>query len=531
MRSSKLLVIFSSLLIVFISGKLYFPVHFPDKETPEYFSLEPQENPVKILRRFCYDIFNSNEYRCRELVNFVVPLLKNIYGDDPRWIGFEGDILILDNSLNSKDIVEEWGRKHYNVDLGTLEGKNYSASIEVPQFQVDVQQEVEEFCTRHDLSGFACCFLSFELSNFVTSLYFREGGATLENIVSNMLFEMDAEIAFIPIYLQKASTVTLSYYHTNIQFMVLTACKFCMHHNLERLACKAFVDFASNRLRAYYGFEYRESLWSLSYVINTLETVAPSSQGLQDIAIDPLESPIPVIADFVEIGTSNFETVSQLVNERETLIGFAVEPSLHYLNSLPVRPNVTKVHAAIITEAALQEKIHKHKMVYGHASEENHTPHTVDEGNGQITSETAQYVDLYHIPEEVIDRLGLYYHLKGCNAIGGYHAAQISAGAQQHVVIDKVRAYTMTQFLTMHNIHRIKLLKIDAEGYDVYMLDELFNHMVNKHHPIVHVDRIFFETNDPEQQEFTDALLKKFIGIGYEVIMLGDNTIIQFIMP
>eukprot|EP01032_Pedospumella_encystans_P023841 gene23841-26977_t len=127
-----------------------------------------------------------------------------------------------------------------------------------------------------------------------------------------------------------------------------------MNHNLERSACKAFVDFASNRLRAYYGSEYRESLWSLSYVINTLETVAPSSQ---------------------------------------------------------------------------------------------------------------------------------------------------------------VRAYTMTQFLTMHNIHRIKLLKIDAEGYDVYMLDELYNHMVNKSHPIVHVDRIFFETNDPEQQEFTDALLKKLIGI------------------
>lgn len=315
----------------------------------------------------------------------------------------------------------------------------------------------------------------------------------------NMRFQQDTELAYFPITLENAKNQQSRYFYvSDIQFALPSACRFCLTHGLSRSYCKMFVDHANTQLQQYFGDQYGGQLWCLQYVLNALETIAASAAHFHHSAAS-LSSGL-ISAAFVEIGTSNFDTVTQLVDPREGLVGFAVEPSAHYLRSLPDRPNVTKVNCAIVTANSLPG------------------------GGAQAQDQT---VDLYHVPEAVIDRLGLYYYLKGCNSIGAYHPEHISQGVQKHVVVDKVPAFTITQFLNKHRIQRIQLLKIDAEGYDLTIMEELYQHIVHKYSPIVHVDRIFFESNDPEQQSTIDDLVRKYNKLGYRLIMTGENTILE----
>ena len=49
--------------------------------------------------------------------------------------------------------------------------------------------------------------------------------------------------------------------------------------------------------------------------------------------------------DFLEIGTSNFDTLIQLADNKT--VGISVEPIKYYLDSLPSPANVLKINAAI----------------------------------------------------------------------------------------------------------------------------------------------------------------------------------------
>lgn len=481
------------LLIILVSGlngQLHFPVHFPGEIEPKYFNLEPRQNPITVIRDFCYNVFNSDSVKCNQLVSYVVSRLKELHGVDAVWKSHDGDIITFDEPSHSKDTVEEWGKRSYHINVDSLNGEMYSAVIRIPQFRTNIQTDVDAFCSEHHISGMGCRALSFELTNFVTSLYYREGGATMENVVSGMVFEQDIEWAYFPLTLvDPLGQLKRHFFSTDIQFVVLRACKYCLIYRLDRSECKLFVDHADKQLAAYYGRTYVGFLWTFQYILDALETIAKSTAE-------------PGVADFVEIGTSNFDTLTQLVGEQEGLVGYAVEPSAHYLNSLPNRPRVTKVNCAIVTEDSV----------------------TADSG---AQGRQEQYVDFYHIPEEVIDRLGLFYYLKGCNAIGAYHPSHVQAGMQQHVVVDKVHALTITQFLVRHNIRRIKLLKIDAEGYDLFILRELYNHIVTGRLPVVHVDRIIFETNDPQQEAFLSELIAQYSSLGYRLIFGGENTVME----
>ena len=72
--------------------------------------------------------------------------------------------------------------------------------------------------------------------------------------------------------------------------------------------------------------------------------------------------------DFIEIGTSNFDTLLQKSTEGQT--GFSVEPLKYYLNKLPNKSGIAKVNAAI------------------------------------TSNRTSNLVKMFYIPEEIIVRLG-----------------------------------------------------------------------------------------------------------------------------
>lgn len=210
--------------------------------------------------------------------------------------------------------------------------------------------------------------------------------------------------------------------------------------------------------------------------------------------------------DYIEIGTSNFNTISQMLDPSDpaSLRGLAVEPSLEYLTQLPSRPGVTKVNAALVTEAEVAASI----------------------ANGGGDGRTD--VDFYFIPEATIKLHNFAQFWKGCNSIGDYHLMHVRGGMQKHVVTRKVQGMSVRQLLTEHHVRRVRLLKIDAEGYDITILHELYLYLVARGNTTLYPERIVFESNSSEQRAELDKLLDEFASLGYKLIYYGDDTIIEY---
>jgi hypothetical protein len=272
----------------------------------------------------------------------------------------------------------------------------------------------------------------------------------------------------------------------------------CLQYSFSRSVCSGFMEYYQEQINAYYSYTIWD-LWSFLYVSRALNAIL-----LEKHPSNALEEDNDYVdADFIEIGTSNFNTITQLVDDADHLVGFAVEPSAHYLRSLPDRQGVTKVNCAIVPSSS--------------------TPTGSVELNVDVDKE--QQVDLYYIPEYLIREGGLGHFLMGCNSIGGYHPMHTSLGYERYVQIEKVYAYTIEQFLRMHRIRKIRLLKIDAEGYDVIIMEELYKYLVAKNDKTLCPQRIVFESNSLSPN--IDGLIVKYVALGYTLVMSNDDTILE----
>ena len=84
---------------------------------------------------------------------------------------------------------------------------------------------------------------------------------------------------------------------------------------------------------------------------------------------------------FVEIGTSDFETLIQSCSDSD--IGLSIDPLKIYLDKLPNKQNVQKINAAI--------------------------------------SNSDGTISCYYVPDDEIEKYGLPHWVRGCNSIGQYH--------------------------------------------------------------------------------------------------------------
>tara|TARA_Y100001934_G_C12351785_1_gene775791 strand:+ start:152 stop:751 length:600 start_codon:yes stop_codon:yes gene_type:complete len=131
--------------------------------------------------------------------------------------------------------------------------------------------------------------------------------------------------------------------------------------------------------------------------------------------------------DFIEIGTSNFETIAS--EGHEGLAGICVEPVKHYLNQIPERTNIKKLNAAIV----------------------------------ENFSEKKTFI--HYIPEEVIDERKMPEWMKGCNSIQAPHPHH--ERYLDLVEKDEVDVYSFSQLVDMFNIENAEFIKVDTEGCDI----------------------------------------------------------------
>lgn len=191
--------------------------------------------------------------------------------------------------------------------------------------------------------------------------------------------------------------------------------------------------------------------------------------------------------DFIEIGTSNFDTIIQTCADDE--YGISIDAIQYYLDCLPVKSNVSKVHMAI------------------------------------TANRTTESIDVYYIPEYIIESLKLQDWFRGCNTIGKYHPLHVQYGLTHLVKKESVPLLNIDEFLIQQNIRKIKYLKLDTEGHDCVILNGLFQYLESKtkeYYP----DRIMFETNENTLSTDIDKTIEWAIRIGYVLVSRSSDTLL-----
>ena len=191
--------------------------------------------------------------------------------------------------------------------------------------------------------------------------------------------------------------------------------------------------------------------------------------------------------DFIEIGTSNFDTLIQTAIDTAT--GLSIEPIKHYLDCLPDKPGVKKLNIAV--------------------SRDN----------------TDGVLDVYYVPEDVIVAKGLPDWLKGCNSIGDYHLQHKKLNVTDLVVKQSVLMVPIADIFIEHDVTELYYLKIDTEGSDSEIMLHLYDYLKTESSS-KYPKKILFESNELSDTVQIDLVKSKFAELGYKVAYAGHDTIL-----
>jgi FkbM family methyltransferase len=195
--------------------------------------------------------------------------------------------------------------------------------------------------------------------------------------------------------------------------------------------------------------------------------------------------------DYIEIGTSDFETIVQHSDGR----GLSIEPFKFYLDNLPDRETNQKVCAAI--------------------------------------SDKIGEVEIYYVHPDDIHHYGLPLWVKGCNSILKKHPSVVSILAGMDLLHiyrkEKVDCLTWDYIIKNYNVTSLDYLKMDTEGYDLNILGFILDSSTN-----LLPKRILFECNMLTDKEEAEKVLVRLKKRGYEIVHRdGENieVVLKNIMP
>lgn len=192
--------------------------------------------------------------------------------------------------------------------------------------------------------------------------------------------------------------------------------------------------------------------------------------------------------DFIEIGTSNFDTLIQTATD--TTVGLSIEPIQYYLDQLPNPVGVKKLNCAV--------------------SRTNQN----------------EILEVYYVPEGLVKANRLPGWLTGCNSVGEYHFQHIALEIEHLVEKQPVPCLPIGTIFDQHNVSELDYLKIDTEGSDCAIMLHLAEYL--KTQPITrYPKKILFESNELAVPAQVEQVKKKFISLGYRVTQTGYDTILE----
>jgi hypothetical protein len=188
--------------------------------------------------------------------------------------------------------------------------------------------------------------------------------------------------------------------------------------------------------------------------------------------------------EFIEIGTSDFETLCQTTTNQ---IGISVEPVKIYLDNLPNNPYVIKVNCAI--------------------------------------GEFDEIGEVFMVDSEDILKYDLPIYLRGCNSIKTPHPTTKEELEKRSLSFLMKRIpceiISWKKFIERYDIQEIGLLKIDTEGHDCKIINSIL-----KTTPLILPNKLQFECNVLTPVSEVDDTIRQLIQIGYKIIMKNDVEII-----
>lgn len=201
--------------------------------------------------------------------------------------------------------------------------------------------------------------------------------------------------------------------------------------------------------------------------------------------------------DFIEIGTSDFDTLIQKCPENS--VGLTIEPIGYYLNKLPNKPYVTKIQALISNEIGI-DVIH--------------------------------YID----PEDIL-KYNLPWEVKGMNTIGnphpGYEVFNIPQIKEFNIEIKKqtLEKTTLYQLLKVRDVSSVGYLKVDTEGHDCYILNKFLDEIIENKAFNLLPNCILFESNQWTDEDLLNNT-KLYFKNYYTLVFEGHDTIlIKIVSP
>jgi Methyltransferase FkbM domain len=194
--------------------------------------------------------------------------------------------------------------------------------------------------------------------------------------------------------------------------------------------------------------------------------------------------------DFVEIGTANFGTAIEEVDD--TIVGLAMDPLQNYLDMLPNPKNVTKVCGALVSSA---------------------------------TYEKTPEMEVFYVPHDDIVKNNLDWWLAGCNSIGHPHSQH--KNIMNLVKTKKVKCYTFEMLAKEFTIDKIGYVQIDTEGHDVEILNGMLDYYEKYDLMEQLPDLVKYESNQLNEYDQLKQIGFRLTKLGYSVVLNpnGENTV------
>lgn len=190
--------------------------------------------------------------------------------------------------------------------------------------------------------------------------------------------------------------------------------------------------------------------------------------------------------DFIEIGCSDFETLIQ--EDCDNKLGASIEPIKYYLDRLPEKNNIQKINWAI------------------------------SNFNGNIT--------IFYINEENIKKHSLPFWVRGCNSVNFYHPTVLNLIKSRGITLDIfskeiVQVHDIKYLFEFLNLKELEFLKIDCEGHDVVIVNNLLDYCENN---ITKLPKLLeFENNELSDKQKIQKLIIRLNKFGYKKSIDGHN--------
>ena len=183
--------------------------------------------------------------------------------------------------------------------------------------------------------------------------------------------------------------------------------------------------------------------------------------------------------NFVDIGTSDFQTSADYIVSDPSLTILLVEPLKFYLDKLPDNENITKANVAVSNINGL--------------------------------------TDIYFLTENDIAKYEFEQCVRGCNKIGIPHISieyELDRRNLPRDLIKKqsVNTITFQELCKQYNIESIDKLKIDTEGHEEFIVPGVLETIKQG----LNINEIQFENQEHlGNKKLLDSLAIEFVKLGY----------------